>query len=97
MSSLIVWITVSVCVLALIFVAAGLRAKNTKLIRQLARVKRYRADFENRPIHQLAKTASEQIPTLVEALAHRDDFLKNHNKKRTNKQRRLVSRLKSGS
>lgn len=97
MSSIIIWIPLGVSLAVLIIVVAGLRTKSTKLNRQLERVDRYRANFENRSVPKQTMESPDQIPSIGEALAQRDDFLRKRTKKRADKQRRLVARLKSRS
>lgn len=97
MSSIIIWIPLAVSLAVLIVVVAGLRTKSTKLNRQLERVDRYRENFENRIVPKQVVDLSDQIPTMGDAMDKREDFLKKRAKKRADKQRRLVSRLKSRS
>ena len=97
MSSIIIWIPLGVSLAVLIIVVAGLRTKSTKLNRQLERVDRFRANFENRIVPKRVVERTDQIPTMADAMDKREDFLKKRAKKRADKQRRLVSRLKSRS
>ena len=97
MNSLIIWIPLTVSLVVLVIVAAGLRTKSAKLNRQLERAQRYRSNFESRTVPKPVVDSADQIPTMSEAKAQRDNFLKKRTKKRADKQRRLVSRLKSRS
>ena len=97
MSSLIAWIPLAVSLLVLLAAVASLRTKGLKLQRQLERTERYRANFEGRTIQVKAIVGVDEIPTMGEALAQRSAFLNKRTKKRADKQRRLVARLKSRS
>ncbi|MEY4451738.1 MAG: hypothetical protein RLZZ380_859 [Actinomycetota bacterium] len=97
MSSLIAWIPLAVSLLVLLGALASLRTKGLKLQRQLERTERYRENFESRTIPVKTIVGVEQIPTMGEALAQRGAFLNKRTKKRADKQRRLVARLKSRS
>ena len=59
---------------------------------QMARLKRFRSEFEANRAHIVLQKNSE-IPDLAEALMGRKNFLDSRAKKRAAKQRRLVERM----
>jgi hypothetical protein len=72
-----------------------LGAKAKKLNRQLARTEKYRKAFEATPRLVTLKVSNGKLPDLKSVLTERKALLKARLKKREDKQRRLLSRLKN--
>ena len=71
----------------------GTKAK--KLNRQLARTEKYRKAFEATPRLVTLKVSNGKLPDLKSVLTERKTLLNARLKKREDKQRRLLSRLKN--
>jgi hypothetical protein len=72
-----------------------LGAKAKKLNRQLARTEKYRKAFEATPRLVTLKVSNGKLPDLKSVLTERKALLKARLKKREDKQRRLLSKLKN--
>jgi hypothetical protein len=97
MNPLILWSPLAASLVFLAVAIFRLGAKRNKLDRHLQRTDRYRAKFENRMVASPAEPAESRIPSLREAYSERKVFIKMRSKKRADKQRRLVTRLKNRS
>lgn len=72
-----------------------LGAKAKKLNRHLARTEKYRKAFEATPRLVTLKVSNGKLPDLKSVLTERKTLLSARLKKREDKQRRLLSRLKN--
>lgn len=88
-----IWIPLALTSLFFLWQFVALAFKGDKMNRQMARFRGLQADFEaRRPLYVQPKNAG--LPHLLDALTKRKNFLDGRSKKRAEKQRRLVNRLK---
>jgi hypothetical protein len=87
----LIWIPLAIASSFFLWHLAALAGKGEKMNHQMARLKRFRSDFEANRAHFVLQKKSE-IPDLTEALMGRKNFLDSRAKKRAAKQRRLIER-----
>jgi hypothetical protein len=88
----LIWIPLATASSFFLWHLAALAGKGEKMNHQMARLKRFRSEFEANRAHFVLQKNSE-IPDLAEALKGRKNFLDSRAKKRAAKQRRLVERM----
>lgn len=91
----LIWLPLVSASVFLLVALKNLGSTSAKLNRQLARTVRYRAEFDETPRATTPNDKPAALPDLKLVLLNRKALLKSRSKKREDKQRRLLSRLKN--
>jgi hypothetical protein len=91
----LIWLPIVSASVFLLVAWINLGSKSANLNRQLARTVRYRDEFDETPRASTPNDMATALPELKLVLVNRKALLKARSKKRENKQRRLLSRLKN--
>lgn len=93
--SFIIWLPLVIALLVLISVSASLGRKASRLNRQARHLRKLKPSFTIEPLVKGGTKITSEIPDLVAAQRSRRNYLSQRAKRREQKQRSLVARLKS--